>query len=91
MGKLVIRDRSACHWSAGRKGHRRSENRDRAGIRSGDLVTRFSGKEVTSFDTLKRLVGERNPGDEVKIEGLRGDKALTFSVVLAAYSGNTGR
>lgn len=59
---------------------------ERAGVRAGDLVVKLGAKDVKTFDELKQLVLERNPGDEVEIVVLRGDEKLTFQVVLGAVS-----
>jgi serine protease Do len=59
---------------------------ERAGVRPGDLVTRFDSNEVESFDDLKRFVGQRQPGDEVTVEVLRGSEKLQLKVVLAAIA-----
>lgn len=59
---------------------------ERAGVRPGDLVTRFGTKRVESFDDLKRFVGQRQPGDEVTLEVLRGDQKLELKIVLAAMA-----
>jgi serine protease Do len=56
----------------------------RAGIRPGDLVTRFGDNEVETFDDLKKLVNRQQPGDEVTMEIRRGSKKLELKVVLAA-------
>jgi serine protease Do len=60
----------------------------RAGIRPGDLITKFGSQEVKTFQTLKTLVSQRNPGDEVKVEVLRGRETLKFSLVIGALADN---
>ena len=57
---------------------------ERAGIQPGDLVTRFAGQEVKTFDELKQFVNQRHPGDEVTLEILRGDRKLEIKVILGA-------
>ena len=43
-----------------------------AGLKSGDVIVRFNGDEVTSGRKLSRLVGEVSPDHKVKITVLRG-------------------
>lgn len=59
---------------------------ERAGIRSGDLITRFGDEPVDSFDELKQLVSQSYPGDEVVLEVVREDQRLELKVVLAAVA-----
>lgn len=61
---------------------------ERAGVRPGDLVTRFGDEKVDTFDDLKKFVGQRQPGDEVSMEVLRGGKKMVLKVVLAALAGS---
>ena len=44
---------------------------DKAGLLSDDIIVRFNGSPVTTFDTLTALIGERSPGDEVDVEVTR--------------------
>ncbi len=44
---------------------------DKAGLLSDDIIVRFAGSPVTTFDTLTALIGERAPGDEVEVEVTR--------------------
>ncbi|MCX5641855.1 MAG: RIP metalloprotease RseP [Candidatus Omnitrophica bacterium] len=50
------------------------------GIKSGDLVTRVSGKKVTDWLTLSGEI-KRYPGQEIKLEVLRGKEVLNFNVI----------
>ncbi len=59
---------------------------ERAGIRSGDLVTRFGDDRVETFDDLKKFVSQRQPGDEVTVEVLRDGKKLRLNVILASIT-----
>ncbi len=43
----------------------------RAGIVNGDVIVRFQGERVDSFDGLTRLIAKRQPGDKVSIEFVR--------------------
>jgi serine protease Do len=57
---------------------------DDAGLQTGDVVTRFDGKDVDSPRTLSRLVADLDAGDKVRIEYTRGAQQREASVVLGA-------
>lgn len=44
---------------------------EKAGIQPGDVITRFGGQRVFSFDQLPQLVQMRRPGEDVEVELLR--------------------
>ncbi len=46
----------------------------KAKIQSGDVVTKFDGKPVADFEELVLLIQDKQPGDKIKIEVLRGDE-----------------
>lgn len=46
----------------------------KAKIRSGDVVTKFDGKPVADFEELVVLIQDKQPGDKIKVEVLRGDE-----------------
>ncbi|HEY1540513.1 MAG TPA: trypsin-like peptidase domain-containing protein [Solirubrobacteraceae bacterium] len=49
----------------------------------GDIIVAIDGKAVTSNDDVSSQIGERNPGDSVKIAILRDGKRKTLTVKLA--------
>ncbi len=51
---------------------------EEAGIHSGDLLSRFNGREMASPADLRRIVGRLQPGDGWTIEGLRDGKRVEF-------------
>jgi serine protease Do len=55
---------------------------DRAGLQADDVVTRFSGKRVGTFQDLVDQVQARQPGDAVPVEIVRGGEAMTLRVVI---------
>jgi len=57
---------------------------DRAGIRPGDLITGFDGKEITSADELIVAVRSREVGDTIKLTYLRNGKRTDVSLTLVA-------
>ena len=44
---------------------------DKAGLREGDVVVRFAGRRLDSFDDLLKALEDRKPGDEVRVLYLR--------------------
>jgi S1-C subfamily serine protease len=48
----------------------------------GDIVVKAEGQPVASIDRLRDLIGEKKPGDSVKLELYRGAKRLTLNVKL---------
>jgi putative serine protease PepD len=56
----------------------------RAGLRTGDVITRFAGRKVTSADTLRRLVDARRPGEKVSLTLLRNGRTRTVRVTLGS-------
>ncbi len=59
---------------------------EKAGVKVGDVITKFAGKDVTNFASLARLVGEKNPGDKVKIEVIRGEETKELTLVIGDRS-----
>ena len=45
----------------------------KAKITAGDIIASFDGNPVADFNGLIDLIAEKNPGDKVKVEILRGD------------------
>ena len=60
----------------------------KAGIKAGDIITRFDGKDINSFQDLSRLVKQKKPGDEVEVAVLRADQTLKLKLKLEKYEGN---
>ena len=57
---------------------------DRAGIRPGDLITAFDGKEITSAEELIVAVRSREVGDTINLTYLRNGKSTDVSLILVA-------
>ena len=53
-------------------------------VKAGDVVRKINGREVKDYATLRRLVAESKPGDELKIELQRDDKEMSLSVKIEA-------
>ena len=57
---------------------------ERAGIRPGDLITAFDGKEITSADELIVAVRSHEVGDTIKLTYFRNGKSTDVSLTLVA-------
>ncbi len=56
----------------------------KAGLKVGDVVRKINGREVKDYATLRRLVAESKPGDELKVELRRDEKEMSITVKLEA-------
>jgi putative serine protease PepD len=56
----------------------------KAGIKPGDVIINFDGREITNSDELIVAVRSKDVGDRVKIVLLRGGERITVSLVLVA-------
>jgi serine protease Do len=56
---------------------------DEAGIKPGDVIVRFDGKDVASDRDLVALVGSTLVGKKVKAEVLRGEKKISVEIEVA--------
>lgn len=54
----------------------------KAGVKAGDVVIQFAGKEIRSFEDLSAEVRRRKPGEKVEVELHRGEAVLKISVTL---------
>jgi serine protease Do len=55
---------------------------EKAGIKRGDVVISFNGKQIKDMDTLPRLVGSTEIGKEVKVGIVRDGKEIQVSIVV---------
>jgi len=55
---------------------------DKAGIRAGDIITRFDGEQIDNFDQLKAAVGASIPGEMVNVELQRDDKSKSLKLII---------
>lgn len=57
---------------------------DKAGIKKGDIITKFDSKDVVAEDSgLVEMIGKKKIGDKVEVELWRDDKTVKVSVELA--------
>lgn len=56
---------------------------DKAGLRTGDLVTEFAGQRVAGWNgnDLKKNLGSIKQGERLKLLVLRGGKAIAIEIV----------
>jgi serine protease Do len=51
-----------------------------AGIKAGDVITRFAGKDVASYDDMVKVLQAQKPLAQVPVEVLRGDEVKELKV-----------
>jgi Do/DeqQ family serine protease len=61
----------------------------REGIKKGDVVIAFNGKNINSVSELLEQTGQHSPGDEVELLVLRDNKVKTFNIELTNVNGTT--
>lgn len=54
----------------------------KAGLKPGDIILEFDGKQVRTKEALRIVLFGKSPGDEVKVKVRRGDQELELSVTL---------
>jgi serine protease Do len=56
---------------------------EKAGVKRGDIILTYNGKEVVGAAQLKNMVGQERPGGTAKLGIFRGGKMLDVNVTLA--------
>ena len=64
---------------------------DKAGLKAGDIVIKFDGKDVTDADQFRRIVAIVKPGTKVDMLVIRGGKRKTITVELAERPATAGK
>lgn len=59
---------------------------EKAGLQGGDLIVKFDGKRIKTFDELKAIRDTKQEGDTVSVEVIRNGENKTFNVQLEAKS-----
>ncbi|HTN75559.1 MAG TPA: trypsin-like peptidase domain-containing protein [Pirellulaceae bacterium] len=59
---------------------------EQAGLKVGDLVLKVDGQEITEFAKLSSLVGDKSPGDKMKLQVKRGEETLEIEVTIGKRS-----
>lgn len=62
---------------------------DKAGLKSGDIITHLNGKQIGSFTEVRAKIATLGVGKEIALGILRDDKALTVKVTLEAAEATT--
>jgi len=62
-----------------------------AGIRSGDVIVGFDGKEIRNEHDLPQVVALTKPGKTVDVRLMRGGKETTITVTIAEMAGEPGK
>ena len=62
---------------------------DKAGIKSEDIVLRVNGREISSFDQLRNIVGLMRVGEKVELSILRNGKPQTVNVIIGKAGAET--
>jgi serine protease Do len=57
---------------------------DEAGLKPGDIITKFSGHSIQDFETLKKFIQARHPGEIVELHALRGKSELDIRATIVA-------
>ena len=64
---------------------------EKAGIRSGDVIVGFDGKEIRNEHDLPQVVASTKPGKKVDVRLLRGGKETTIAVTITEMGGEPGK
>ncbi len=63
----------------------------KAGLKTGDVITKLNGQAVTDAGQLQMQVGQRRPGDNIQLEVMRDGKTISVPVTLEAMSKSTSK
>lgn len=58
---------------------------EKAGLREGDIIVQYNGKDVADFQKLTDLISDNVAGDKVSIKVQRGSEQLTREVTLGEW------
>lgn len=56
----------------------------KAGLKAGDILIKFDGKDIATFHHMYRIVGKKKPGDKVRIAYRRGEELMEGELELAS-------
>ena len=59
----------------------------KAGLKDGDIITAFGGKDITELRDLTRAVADTNPNQSAKVDVLRKGKSVTLDVTVGQLPG----
>jgi len=55
---------------------------EKGGLKVGDVITKFDGKDVKNYDEMLNALANKKPGDEVEIIVKRGAETKSFKIKL---------
>ncbi|MFH0926456.1 MAG: trypsin-like peptidase domain-containing protein, partial [bacterium] len=58
---------------------------DKSGIKEGDIITKFNGKNIEEYDELTRFAAKARPGTEVEVIFIREGKEKKLKIKLGEY------
>ncbi|MBN1044161.1 PDZ domain-containing protein [Clostridium botulinum] len=59
---------------------------EKSGVKVGDVITKFDGKNITTFNELKELKSGKEVGDKIKIQVVRDGKNVDLEITLEEKS-----
>lgn len=59
----------------------------KAGIKAGDIIIKFDGKDIPNFPALASHVGNKKAGDKVKVEVRRGEETIELELTIGKRGG----
>ncbi|NNM04799.1 MAG: M28 family peptidase [Gemmatimonadetes bacterium] len=65
-------------------GVREESPAEKGGLKGGDVIVEFGGREITDLYAYTYALRDHKPGDEVQVVVLRGEERLSLSVVLGS-------
>lgn len=60
-----------------------------SGLEKGDVIIEIDGEKIKSYGNLSFMIGNKRPGDLVKVKIIRSGKERVYKVVLRDSKGNT--
>ncbi len=63
----------------------------KAGLKTGDVITELNGQPITDAGSLQVEVGQKQPGNTIKLGVMRDGKSMTVPVTLEAMNNRNGK
>jgi len=57
---------------------------EKAGLQPGDVIVRFAGKDVATYEDMRKLLLKQKPGDEITLQLKRGDETKELRITLGS-------
>jgi serine protease Do len=57
---------------------------EKAGLQPGDVIVRFAGKDITTYEDMRKLLLKQKPGDEITLQLKRGDETKELRITLGS-------